>query len=249
MESTDKKLFLKSLLFPGILICILWLVKLYEYLSGNDLSEYGLLPQSFQGLRGILFSPLLHSSFAHLSANSAPLFVLSAGLFYFYGKSGHKIFVLLWLITGFWVWIFAKDTGIHIGASGVVYALAGYHLTSGILKREPRILAFALLVVFLYGSLIWGIFPDFLPEKNISWESHLLGLLAGLILAFFFRGIGPQRKEYEWADEPEPDEEDQEPSAEVPLSTDQTEKANNEDNNPIKVVYHFRQKNTGDQQQ
>jgi membrane associated rhomboid family serine protease len=209
MDPTDKKKLLHSLVFPGILLALIWIIKLIEVGLGYDFSDYGIYPQHIEGLRGILFSPLLHSGFAHLSANSVPLFVLTAGLFYFYEKLAPWIFSVLWIATGFWVWVFAKDTGIHIGASGVVYALAFFHLTGGILRREPRMMAFSLLVVFLYGGLIWGIIPNFYPEKNISWESHLMGLIAGVTVALFYRKEGPKRKEYEWEeeDENEPDEE------------------------------------------
>jgi len=201
MEQEEKSRFYHSLVFPGFLVLLIWLIKLIEEGFHISFAEFGLLPQTLQGLRGILFSPLLHGDWAHLSANSVPLFVLTAGLFYYYGKKATAIFVLCWLVTGLWVWIFAKDTGIHIGASGVVYALATFHLTGGILRREPRMMAFSLLVVFLYGSLVWGIIPDFFPEKNISWESHLLGGVAGILIAFGYRETGPQRKVYQWDDD------------------------------------------------
>jgi len=199
------------MVIPGILVAMLWVIKLIEIIFKSDFSGYGLIPQQWEGLRGIILSPLLHSNLAHLSANSVPLFVLTSGLFYFYDKLALRILAVLWLTTGFWVWIFAKDTGVHIGASGVVYALAAFHFLGGILRKEPRIMAFSLVVVFLYGGLVWGIIPDFLPEKNISWESHLLGLLAGVLTALFYRSAGPQRKVYEWPEED--DEPDQEPEA------------------------------------
>lgn len=201
MEQEEKQRFYRSLVFPGILVLIIWLIKIVETGFNISFAELGLLPQTLKGLRGILFSPLLHGDWAHLSANTVPLFVLTAGLFYYYGKKASIIFILCWLVTGFWVWIFAKDTGIHIGASGVVYALATFHFTGGILRREPRMMAFSLLVVFLYGGLIWGVIPDFFPEKNISWESHLLGGVAGILIAFAYRETGPQRKVYQWEDE------------------------------------------------
>jgi membrane associated rhomboid family serine protease len=247
MDPTEKKKFFHSLVFPSILLAVLWIIKLIEYGLKVDFSDYGIYPQHIEGLRGILFAPLLHAGFAHLSANSVPLFVLTAGLFYFYDKAAPWIFSLLWLVTGFWVWVFAKDTGIHIGASGVVYALAAFHFTSGLLKREPRMMAFSLLVVFLYGGLIWGIIPNFLPEKNISWESHMMGLLAGVILALFYRNTGPRKKEYVW-DEEEEIEPDEEPTAEnQPLSeTINTPDGGNETNpdNPLHIVYHIKKNPT-----
>lgn len=198
MDKDEKQRFFGSMVFPGLLILTLWLIKLVEVGFQVSFADYGLIPQTLIGLRGIFLSPMLHADWAHLSSNSVPLFLLSAGLFYYYGKKAWNIFILCWLVTGLWVWIFAADTGIHIGASGVVYALATFHFTSGILRREPRMMAFSLLVVFLYGGLVWGISPDFFPGKNISWQSHLLGGLAGIVISYAYRTEGPQRKIYQW---------------------------------------------------
>ena len=201
MEKEETRKLYGSLIFPAIMVLVMWVIKLIEEGLHTSFAEYGLLPQTLIGLRGILFSPLLHADWAHLSANTVPFFVLTAGLFYYYGRKAITLFILCWLVTGLWVWIFAKDTGIHIGASGVVYALATFHFTSGILRREPRMMAFSMLVVFLYGGLVWGVIPDLFPEKNISWQSHLLGGLAGILIAFGYREDGPQRKIYDWGDE------------------------------------------------
>lgn len=211
MDKEEKQRFFGSLIFPGLLVVVLWIIKLIEVGFQVSFAEFGLLPQTLIGLRGIFFSPLLHADWAHLSSNSVPMFLLSAGLFYYYGKKAIIIFILCWIVTGLWVWIFAVDTGTHIGASGVVYALATFHFTGGILRGEPRMMAFALLVVFLYGSLIWGISPDFFPGKNISWESHLLGGLAGIVLAFAYRSEGPQQKKYQWDDDDDSDEDEETP--------------------------------------
>ena len=244
MEQEEKSRFYHSLVFPGALVVFLWLIKLTEAGLNISFADYGLVPQTLQGMRGIIFSPLLHGDFAHLSANSLPLFVLTAGLFYYYGKKALTIFSLCWLVTGLWVWIFAKDTGIHIGASGVVYALATFHFTSGLLRREPRMMAFSLLVVFLYGSLVWGVIPDFFPEKNISWQSHLLGGVAGILIAFGYRETGPQRKVYQW-DEDENEEEMEFSENEPPVDP---EKAPGEDSGiqkttsgPVEVKYIYKE--------
>lgn len=246
MQNAEKTKLYKSLIFPGILLLMIWLVKLIEVYFHTDLSEFGIFPQHISGLRGIVFSPLLHASWAHLWANSLPLFVLSAGLFYYYDKLAYRLLLLLWLTTGFWVWVFAKDSGIHIGASGIVYALAAFHFTSGVIRKEPRMMAFSLLVVFLYGGLIWGVIPNFLPEKNISWESHLLGLLAGLIVALFYKSYGPQRKVHVWEDEEDSDEEafeqDEEPDANG-IARDvvkEQEKTKEDEMNTPTVVYHLK---------
>ena len=130
------------------------------------------------------------------------MLVLGGCLFYFYKEIAVKIFILIYLITGLCVWFGAREA-YHIGASGVVYGLASFLFLSGIIRRDGRLLAITLLVTFLYGSLVWGVFPDFYPEKNISFESHFWGLIVGVILALYFRKLGPQRKKYDWEEEEE----------------------------------------------
>ena len=166
-------------------------------------TDWGLLcvyPHSFAGLTGIITSPLIHSDLKHLFANSVPIFVLGGSLFYFYREISVKTFLLVYFISGVCVWMGAREA-YHIGASGVVYGLAAFLFFSGIFRRDGRLLAITMLVTFLYGSMVWGIFPDMYPEENISWESHFWGLVAGMILAFYFRKLGPQKKKYDWEDE------------------------------------------------
>lgn len=193
--------FIRSFFYPFIFLLILWLIKAVELIFSLNLSEYGLYPLQAKGLPGILTAPFLHADLSHLFANSIPLLILGALLFYFYKDIAWPVLILLYLITGIWVWTFARGGSVHIGASGIIYGLASFLFFSGIIRREARLMVITLLVTFLYGGLIWGIFPQFFPVQRISWESHLMGLLAGLVLAFYFRKSGPQRKIYEWEDE------------------------------------------------
>jgi len=207
MQDEKRRLTFSVAVF-AIIVAIMWVIKLTEMMAGISFSRLGLLPLKAAGLPGILFSPLLHADLAHLSANSAPLFVLGTALMYYYRKDAFRIFFYSWLLTGLWVWLFARGDHYHIGASGLVYALAAFHFVSGIIRREARLMAFSLLVIFLYGSMVWGIFPDFFPERNISWESHLTGILAGVILAYAYRKSGPQKKVYEWPEDDAEEDED-----------------------------------------
>ena len=109
---------------------------------------------------------------------------------------------MIYIFTGIWVWIVARDA-YHIGASGLIYGLAAFLFVSGIIRKNPRLMAITLLIAFLYGGLIWGIMPDFYPEKNISFESHFWGLVVGAVLAFYYRKLGPQKKKYDWEYEEE----------------------------------------------
>jgi membrane associated rhomboid family serine protease len=203
----EKRKLLNSLFLPVIFLVIIWTIGLVEYLTGADLGRYGLYPRSWEGLLGIITSPLLHADFNHLFANSVPLFVLGASLFYFYRSIALRVFLLIWLFSNIWVWGMGREA-YHIGASGLVYGLAAFLFVSGLIRKEPRLMAISMFVAFLYGSFIWGIFPELFPEKNISWEGHLMGMLAGIIFAIYFRKSGPQRKRYSWEFEEEDDEDD-----------------------------------------
>ena len=198
----EKKNILQSLFPPLLFVILLWVIKAGEIVTHTELGFLGIYPLKSTGLIGIITSPMIHSDFKHLFANSIPLFFLGGCLFYFYKEIAVKVFILIYLITGLCVWFGAREA-YHIGASGVVYGLASFLFLSGIIRRDGRLLAITLLVTFLYGSLVWGVFPDFYPEKNISFESHFWGLIVGVILALYFRKLGPQRKKYDWEEEEE----------------------------------------------
>ena len=212
----EQKRILRSLVIPGIFVFLMWLVKIFEVIFKTDLEVYGLTPLTWRGLPGILFAPLLHTNFSHLSANTLPFFFLGGLLFFFYRPIAWKIFCLIWFTTGLWVWFFARGDSVHVGASGVVYGLASFLFLSGILRRDSRLLAITLLIAFLYGGLVWGIFPQLFPHQPISWESHLMGLLAGIVLAVYYRNSGPRREIYKWEDEEEGDENEEENNDEGP---------------------------------
>ncbi len=198
----EKRKIIQSLFLPFLFVILIWIIKLGEMVTQTDLGFLGIYPRRIEGLIGIIATPLLHADLKHLFANSVPLMVLGGCLFYFYKELAVKTFLLIYFITGLSVWVGGREA-YHIGASGVVYGLAAFLFFSGIIRRDGKLLAITLLVAFLYGSMVWGIFPDFFPEKNISFESHFWGLVAGAILAWYYRRIGPQRTIYEWEDEDE----------------------------------------------
>lgn len=200
MDQEDRRL-LRSFYPPGLLVVSLWLIHLLGWLLDWDMGQWGVYPRSVEHLYGILTAPLAHGSWGHLASNSFPLLFLSVGVIYFYRKISWPVLLTGYLAPGLWVWVAGRDS-FHIGASGMVYALAFFLFFSGVFRREVRSLVLALVVAFFYGSMVWGIFPG---EPNVSWESHLFGAIAGITLAAFFRKQGPARKTYSWEDEPEED--------------------------------------------
>ncbi len=200
MKKEYYKMFI-SMLFPLLIVTIMWVVKIVEYYTHADFSEFGILPRAKAGLMGIITAPFIHADFDHLIANSIPMFVTLSIVFYFYREVSYSVFFLVWIFTDVWVWSFARDDTFHIGASGLVYGFVSFLFFSGMIRRNARLMAISLLIIFLYGGFFWGVFPDFFPKRNISWESHLMGGIAGFILALYFRKKGQQREVYNWDDE------------------------------------------------
>lgn len=188
-----------------LLLLLPWAAELMVWLGGPNWKDYGLRPWNPTGIVGIVTMPLLHSGFPHLLSNSIPYFVLGSGLFYFYRESSWRVILGVMLGSGLILWFIGKPGTNHIGASGLVYGLLSFHLTGGLIRKNRNLMAFSLLVVFLYGGFIWSLFPEFFPDQNISWEGHLAGLLSGVVMAVLCRRCGPE------ADPVLTDEEDADP--------------------------------------
>ena len=199
---------LTSLKFSAIVLIIIWSVKIFEIVFDYDFTEYGVLPRKFNGLIGILFSPLIHSDVNHLLSNSLPVIILCLLIFNFYTEIAKKILIYLYIISGLWLWCIGRES-FHIGASGLIYAMASFLFFSGILRKNSQLSAVALLVIFIYGGLFWGLFPI---HKNVSWEGHLTGFIAGILVSFIFRKDGPKRKKYNWEIEEDLEVNDNEPN-------------------------------------
>jgi membrane associated rhomboid family serine protease len=193
-----KKKLLISIIIPGVFVFLMVLIKIIEVLFEINLLRLGIHPLSADGISGIFLSPFIHADFRHLFNNTLPLFILSVAMFYFYSEVATKIFFLNYLFTGILVWLAGREAW-HIGASGLVYGLASFLFFSGIIRNYYRLVALSLIVVFLYGGMVWGIFPG--PDKNISWESHMLGFFAGIALSIWFRDEGPQKPVHEWLED------------------------------------------------
>lgn len=177
----------------------MFLSKIIENYFNLSFSRYGILPREISGLSGILFSPFIHGNWAHLINNAIPFFIMGIALFYFYKEIAWKTFFWIWIMQGVWTWLAARES-YHIGASGILYGLFGFLLFSGIIRMNKALLIISLLVVFEYGSMVWGVFPI---KYEISWESHLWGLAAGTALAFVFKKQGTQREIYKWEEDDE----------------------------------------------
>ncbi len=179
-------------------VALIWLIQLLNWALDLDLGRFGVRPREFAGLPGILLAPLLHGGFAHLLTNTLPLLVLGTGMLYLYPNSALKVIPAVYLGPGIAVWLFARASSVHVGASGLIYGLFTYIFVAGVIRRDRRAIAASLLVAFLYGSMVWGVLPI---EPGVSWETHLAAAMIGLALAIALRHLDiPPRKRYDWED-------------------------------------------------
>lgn len=193
---------LEALLYPTLLLIVLWTIYWAEQLFHFPFYKLGVLPKTLEGMKGVLFMSFIHSKEPeHLINNSGPIFILLATLIYFYRSVALKTFLYIWLISGALIWLFAANKGsYHIGISGVIYGLAAFLFFSGYWRKYLPLQAISLFVAFFYGSMVWGVLPY---KPTISWEGHLMGMLVGIFLAYRFRKIGPVRPKYQYEIEKE----------------------------------------------
>lgn len=195
----EKRIFFHSLILPAVFVFLFWIVEIIEQTTGLSFVRLGVYPLHLKGLPGILFSPFIHSGFNHLISNSIPFFILMFALIYFYRRISYRIFFQLFFLSGICVWFSGREAW-HIGASGVVYAMAAFHFVSGIIRNDVRLLTLSVTVVFLYGGMVWGMFPI---NPDVSWEGHLWGAISGVALAWHYRKYIIRRDKFDWEEEEE----------------------------------------------
>ena len=204
-ESHDLKFSNGVLMAPLIAVLAIWSIYWCELLLKVNFNDYGIYPRTMAGLRGIVFGPLIHGSLSHLFNNTLPLAFLLASLFYFYRNIAWRILGWGILLTGLITWAIARPS-YHIGASGVIYLLASFVFFKGIFTRHYRLVAVSLVVVFLYGGMVWYIFP---VKEGMSWEGHLAGSISGLILASVFKVRVMETRKFDWEKEDYKEEQDE----------------------------------------
>lgn len=202
-NKAERRKFLGSLIIPLILMAIMWTVKIIEVSLDINLSHYGLIPHTFQGLIGIFTFPFLHGSWEHLMANSVPIIVLGTALFYFYPTLAHRVLLVSYIASGLLTWCLGSPSTTHVGASALIYSLNLFLIVSGFIRGNRQLIVISLIMVFLYGSFIWGMIPSLARPQNISWEGHLSGAIIGIVLALLLRKEGPQKEVYHWEEDDE----------------------------------------------
>lgn len=168
----------------GCLLAIMWVLEVIDTLAHGALDQLGIRPRDPDTVWSILTAPWLHLGFGHLISNSIPFFVLgffilSAGWREWLAATGMSV-----LVGGMAVWLFAAPGTLTLGASGVVFGWFGYLALRGFLSGDTNQVIISVLVLLLYGGLIFGV----LPGGDYSWQGHLGGLAGGLLAAWLLHG-------------------------------------------------------------
>jgi membrane associated rhomboid family serine protease len=180
--------------YPIAFVMLIWVVFWAQVRFFPEIKSFGIYPQTLEGLRGIVFSPFIHGDIEHIYHNTIPLFILTMALFYFYRPIAWKVLLYGILLSGLITWWIGRPAN-HIGASGVIYVLVSFIFFKGIFAKHFRLVALSLLVIFLYGSMIWYVFP---VKEGMSWEGHLGGLITGILFAIIFRKTIAKPEKYVW---------------------------------------------------
>lgn len=198
-DNINKQRIFYALFIPTVIAFSMGFVFVLMQVLSIDAGIGGICPRTWKGVLGILTHIFVHASWQHLLNNVLSFWVLSVSLFYFYHNIALKIIVYEWLLVGACIWLGARE-GCHVGASGLIYALAFFLLVSGFIRQYIPLMAISFIVIFLYGSMVWHLFP-WQPTDTVSWEGHLFGAIIGVVLAFVYRHDGPQKPLKIWEDE------------------------------------------------
>lgn len=180
MARKAKRGFLDAVEISAIVVLVLFAMYYVNVFFNGRLNYFGILPRTAWGLFGIVFSPLLHYNQAHLTANGISLFMLLVILFSHKEYRAQPAFTWIWILSGVGTWLIGRGNRVHIGASGVIYGVVTYLISAAWWLRSWRSAMLALLILFLYGGIFYGMLPQ---PGFISWEAHLSGAIAGVIVA------------------------------------------------------------------
>jgi len=164
-----------------------------------DFHTAGVFPRRIENLWGVFTLVFVHADWSHLANNVISFVVLGSLLYYFYKELATKVMVISYFFSGLILWFIGRDSW-HIGASGLIYSLAFFLFFSGFIRKYVPLIAISLVVAFIYGSMVWHIFP-WQNQDPISWEGHLAGGIIGFGLSIFYRNEGPQKPVKIWEEE------------------------------------------------
>ena len=198
-SSGDKRQLINAIFIPGIIVIFMIISFLFEKGMNLDFHYAGVFPRKFENIWGIFTLVFVHGNLDHLFNHILSFFILGSFLFYFYRQIAPKVLIILYICSGFVLWLIGRDCW-HIGASGLIYSLAFFLFFSGLFRKHIPLIAVSLIVTLIYGSLVWHIFPWQIHDP-VSWEGHLAGGISGTILSVYLKNKPPQRPSVVWNDD------------------------------------------------
>jgi membrane associated rhomboid family serine protease len=171
----------RAALVIGGFVALLWAIEVVDTLMNHGLDDEGVQPRETDGLLGILFAPLLHGGWDHLIGNTLPVLVL--GFLILLSGVGHwlEVTAIVWLVGGLGTWLIGPPNTVHIGASVLAFGWLVYLILRGVFTRRTGQILLGLVILVLYGGVLWGILPS---QPGISWQGHLFGAIGGALAAW-----------------------------------------------------------------
>lgn len=177
-----------GLLLVAAMAALMWVVEVIDAIAGGSLDRFGIVPRQFSGLDGILFGPFLHNGFGHLISNTIPFLILGFVIALNGAVRVLQVTVIVGLVSGAGVWLFAGSNTITIGASGIVMGYATYLISRGIFSRRAFELLVGAVIAVVWGGMVLG---SLLPEAGVSWQAHLFGGIGGVLAAWLLTADRP----------------------------------------------------------
>lgn len=166
------------------MIAAMWAMEIIDLFPGTPFDAWGIRPRTFIGLRGVVLAPILHSGFPHLIANTIPFALLGVAIAFGSVARFVQVVVIVGLISGLGTWVLGQTNSVHIGASGLVFGFVTYLVSRGIFARKILWLVGGMIVMMIYGGVLWGL----LPRPGVSWTGHMFGAIGGVVAAWVMHG-------------------------------------------------------------
>jgi membrane associated rhomboid family serine protease len=178
-----------QILILAVCVGVMWGLEAIDLVLGGFLNQFGIIPRSIVGLRGILFAPVLHGNFPHLIANTIPFVTLGWFVMLRRTRDFFGVTAIAMLVGGLGTWLLAPSNTVHIGASGVIFGYLGFLISRGYFEQRIGSIIVSLIIGIFYGGLIWGVLPG---QMGISWQGHLFGFIGGIVAAWLM--VSPTQK-------------------------------------------------------
>ena len=164
-------------------VALLYVLEAVDTVLGGRLDGAGVRPREVDGLDGIVFAPLLHAGWQHLEANTLPLLVFGFLILLAGVPRWLSVTAVVWLVGGVGTWLTGQPHSVHLGASVLAFGWLAYLLVRGVFSRRPGQVLLGVLLLFLYGGLLWGVLPN---STGVSWQGHLFGAVGGALAAWWW---------------------------------------------------------------